>query len=73
MTKFRLRSLRKEDSRLQSEVANYLNISRQYYSEYELGKRKMPVDVIIKLAKYYHTTTDYVLGLDDVRGVKLYD
>ena len=73
MTKFRLKSLRLEDSRLQSEVAKYLNISRQYYSEYELGKRKMPADVIIKLAKYYHTTTDYVLGLDDVRGVKLYD
>ena len=73
MTKFRLKSLRLEDEKLQSDLANYLNISRQYYSEYELGKRKMPVDVIIKLAKYYHTTTDYILGLDDVRGVRLYD
>ena len=73
MTKFRLKSLRKEDSKLQSDLADYLNISRQYYSEYELGKRKMPVDVIIKLAKYYHTTTDYILGLDDVRRVKIYD
>ncbi len=73
MTSFRLKSLRLEDARLQSDVAKYLKISRQYYSEYELGKRKMPIDVIIKLAKYYHTTTDYVLGLDDVRGVKIYD
>ena len=73
MTKFRLKSLRLEDCKKQGDVANYLNISRQYYSEYELGKRKMPAEVIIKLAKYYHTTTDYVLGLDDVRGVKLYD
>lgn len=73
MTKFRLKSLRKEDSKLQSDLADYLNISRQYYSEYELGKRKMPADVIVKLAKYYHTTTDYILGLDDVRRVKIYD
>ena len=73
MTKFRLKSLRLEDDKLQSDLANYLNISRQYYSEYELGKRKLPVDVIIKLAKYYHTTTDYILGLDDVRRVKIYD
>ena len=73
MTKFRLRSLRMEDSRLQSEVAKYLNISRQYYSEYELGKRKMPVDVIVKLAKYYQTTTDYVLGLNNTRSKVYYD
>ena len=73
MTNFRLKSLRKEESKLQSDLADYLNISRQYYSEYELGKRKMPVDVIIKIAKYYHTTTDYVLGLDDVRRVRIYD
>ena len=73
MTGYRLRTLRIQDCKKQGDVASYLNISRQYYSEYELGKRKMPVDVIIKLAKYYHTTTDYILGLDDVRGVRLYD
>ena len=73
MTKYRLKILRIQDCKRQDDVANYLNISRQYYSEYELGKRKMPAEVIIKLAKYYQTTTDYILGLDDVRGVKLYD
>ena len=73
MTGYRLRTLRIQDCKKQGDVASYLNISRQYYSEYELGKRKMPAEVIIKLAKYYHTTTDYVLGLDDVRRVKIYD
>ena len=62
-----------QDSKKQQELADYLNISRQYYSEYERGMRKMPVEVIIKLAKYYKTTTDYVLGLDDVRRIVIYD
>ena len=62
-----------QDSKKQQELADYLNISRQYYSEYERGMRKVPVEVIIKIAKYYKTTTDYVLGLDDVRRIVIYD
>ena len=73
MTNYRLRTLRLQDAKRQKEVADYLNISRQYYSEYELGKRKMPVDIIIKIAKYYETTTDYVLGLSNVRSKVDYD
>ena len=73
MTKYRLRTLRIQDCKKQGDVASYLNISRQYYSEYELGKRKMPAEVIIKLAKYYHTTTDYVLGLNNTRSKVYYD
>ena len=73
MTKYRLRTLRIQDCKKQGDVANYLNISRQYYSEYELGKRKMPAEVIIKLAKYYQTTTDYVLGLNNTRSKVYYD
>ena len=67
MNGYRLRMLRLQDGKQQKELANYLNISRQYYSEYELGKRKMPAEAIIKIAKFYNTTTDYVLGLDNVR------
>ena len=61
---YRLKELRIENNKLQKEVAKYLNISRQYYSEYERGKRKMPIEVIIKLSKYYNVTTDYILGLN---------
>ena len=60
---YKLRKLRLENNKLQKEVAKYLNIPRQYYSEYERGKRKMPIEVIIKLSKYYNVTTDYILGL----------
>ena len=60
---YKLRELRIENNKLQKEVAKYLNISRQYYSEYERGLRKLPTEVIIKLSKYYNVTTDYILGL----------
>ena len=73
MTKYRLKSLRNQDFKRQEDVADYLNISRQYYSEYERGKRMMPAEAIVKIAKYYETTTDYVLGLSNVRSKVYYD
>ena len=73
MTSYRLRTLRLQDAKKQRELADYLNISRQYYSEYERGKRMMPAEAIIKIAKYYETTTDYVLGLSNVRSKVYYD
>lgn len=73
MEQYRLRLLRLQDGKMQKDLANYLKISRQYYSEYELGKRKIPAEAIIKIAKYYHTSTDYVLGLEDKRRTVLYD
>ena len=73
MINYRLRTLRLQDSKKQQEIADYLNISRQYYSEYERGKRMMPAEAIIKIAKYYETTTDYVLGLSNVRSKVYYD
>ena len=73
MNVYRLKTLRKQENKRQEDVAKYLNISRQYYSEYELGKRKMPAETIIKIAKYYNTTTDYVLGLNNTRSKVYYD
>lgn len=73
MEQYRLRSLRLQDAKKQRDLADYLKISRQYYSEYELGKRKMPAEAIIKIAKYYNTTTDFVLGLSDKRSSVKYD
>ena len=61
---YKLKQLRIENNKLQKDVAKYLNISRQYYSEYERGLRKLPTEVIIKLSKYYNVTTDYILGLN---------
>ena len=42
-----------------------LGISQQYYSEYEQGNRTIPIEHLIKLAKYYNTSIDYLVGLTD--------
>ena len=61
----RIRDLREDNDLKQRELAEYLNCSQVCYSRYELGKRDIPTDVLIKLAKFYNTTTDYLLGLTD--------
>ena len=61
----RIRDLREDRDLKQIDVANYLNCSQVCYSHYELGKRDIPTEVLIKLAKFYKTSTDYILGLTD--------
>ena len=61
----RIRDLREDRDLKQKEVADFLNCSQVCYSHYELGKRDIPTEVLIKLAKFYNTTTDYILGLTD--------
>ena len=54
----------REDADLsQKEMAQLLNCSQQVYSNYELGQRDIPTEILIQLAKIHHTTTDYILGL----------
>lgn len=61
----RIRELREDHDLLQKDIAAILNCSQVAYSRYELGQRDIPTDVLITLAKYYHTTTDYILELTD--------
>ena len=61
----RLRDLREDRDLLQRDLANYLQCTQVSYSHYELGKRDIPTDVLIKLAIFYQTSTDYLLGLTD--------
>ena len=61
----RLKELREENCYTQSQIAEYLNIKQNTYSQYENEKRQLPIDVLIKLAKLYKVTTDYILGLED--------
>ncbi len=63
----RIRDLREDSDLLQEDIAKYLHCSQVGYSHYELGKRDIPTDVLIKLALYYNTSTDYLLGLTDVK------
>ncbi len=61
----RLKELREENNLTQLEVASYLNIKQNTYSQYENCKRQLPIDILIKLAKFYNTTTDYILELEN--------
>ena len=57
-----IRSLRIDKGYTQKEIGEYLGISQNTYSQYEIGVLKYPVDVIIKLADFYNVSTDYLLG-----------
>ena len=59
----RLRDLREDRDLKQRELATYLNCSQKTYSNYELGQRDIPTDILIKLALYYNVSVDYILGL----------
>ena len=64
----RIKDLREDNDKLQKDIANLLGISQQYYSEYENGKRTIPIQHLIKLANYYNTSIDYIVGLSDVKS-----
>jgi len=74
----RLRNLREDSDLTQVQMGKMLNITQKAYSNYETGQRSIPLDVLIKLAKYFDTSTDYLLEvIDDKRSyanlVKYYD
>lgn len=63
----RIKDLREDHDLTQRELAEYLHIKQNTYSQYETGQRQIPLDLLIALAKYYHTSTDYLLGLTEKR------
>lgn len=63
----RIRDLREDRDLTQSELAAYLHIRQNTYSQYENGQRQLPLGVLIALARFYHTSTDYILGLTEER------
>lgn len=62
----RIRSLREDSDLTQSDIAHMLGMSQTGYSKYETGENDIPTQVLIKLAAFYHTSTDYLLGITDV-------
>ena len=59
----RLKDLREDSDLSQAQVAEILNMKQPQYSRYERGLRDIPTDVLIRLALFYKTSTDYILGL----------
>lgn len=59
----RIKDLREDHDLSQQQVADYLGMKQPQYSRYERGLRDVPTDILIRLAKFYKTSTDYILGL----------
>ena len=60
-----LKTIREEKGISQATVAKGLNISRQAYNNYELGKRELDLETLINLAGYFNCSVDYLLGRDE--------
>lgn len=63
----RIRDLREDRDLNQTMVAKYLGMSQTGYSKYETGENDIPTDVLIKLARFYRTSIDYLLGETDLK------
>ncbi len=63
----RLRVLREDQDLTQKQLADLLKIHQTTYSDYEIGKLNVPIDVFIKLAEFYQTSIDYLAGLTDIK------
>ena len=62
----RIKSLREDCAYTQKQIADYLGVSERAYSNYESGKTKITLGSIVKLAYYYDTSVDYLIGCTDV-------
>ena len=61
----RIRDLREDHDLTQKYLSKKLNCSQQVYSNYELGQRDIPTDILIKLSLFYNVSVDYILGISD--------
>ena len=63
--RMRIRDLREDHDLTQKQIAEYLLCDQSLYSKYEREERPLPLDLAVKLAAYYHTSVDYLVGLTD--------
>ena len=63
----RLKEIREDKDYKQSDIAKVLNTTPHQYSKYELSLQVIPVERLVKLAKFYNTSVDYLIGLNNER------
>ena len=63
----RIRALREDHDKTQSEIAGLLKVGQRTYCDYERGKTRIPVDSLILLAEFYDVSMDYICGVSDIR------
>lgn len=67
----RLRDIREDHDKTQTQIAHILQTDQSYYSKYEMGKHPLPIEHLRTLCLYYNVTADYLLGLiDEPRPLK---
>lgn len=66
----RIRDLREDHDLTQREIANMIGISQRGYSHYERGDNNIPTEVLVKLARFYEISIDYLLGVTDEKEFK---
>jgi len=66
----RIRDLREDHDLTQKQMAEALHCSQQVYSNYELGQRDIPTDILIKLSAFYRVSVDYILGISDIPDIR---
>lgn len=62
-----MRALREDKDLSQKQIADMLGVAQTTYSQYELYKRPMPIEYLVALCKFYNVSSDYLLGLSDVK------
>ena len=61
----RIKALREDKDITQKNLAEHFHIAQNTYSQYENGKREIPISVLVKLCQYFEVSSDYILGLSD--------
>lgn len=64
----RIRALREDNDYSQTRIAQILNIGQRTYSDYELGKTRIPIDSLIILAKFYNVDLNYITGISNIKN-----
>lgn len=63
----RIKDIREDMDIGQKEIASMLCVRQNTYSQYENGHRTIPLEALVKLAQYYNTSVDYLLGITDCK------
>ena len=65
--KKRIRALREDNDYTQTQIASLLNVGQRTYADYELGKTRIPIDSLIKLARFYNVDMNYISGIRNIK------
>lgn len=65
----RIKDLRENHDLTQSDISKILHISQVAYSYYEIGKRSIPIETLIKLADFYDVSIDYILNRTNIKEI----